>query len=698
MKNKLSLLYVLGFTALSNYVFSQCANSGIGTTSPGAKLEVRGCTNDSTTAALKVANSTDTTNNPILFIRNDNRIGIGTKFPQTMLDVNGTIFSRQGFKFPDGTVQTTATGAGANIWSLGSGQYSIINNLAGGNITNAISSFIGAGLTNTISVTGNNSIILGGQNNYVGDDNSVILSGSGNTIQDPVGMPGPPAESYNFISGGIGNTIHSNTTHSAIIQGYNNSIISGVSNVVILGGTNIAGVQSNTVYMPNICVTSWIGSGDRTLVVDSAGNLRVTQPIILCGGLDPFWKTNGNNVPTGCAPFIGPTSAGFDFIIKTGDLPSNNNFERMRVKETGEVGIGINSPQHNLHLHSDVLIDLGDPNNPILRHANCCLLPDTTLNFDSTGTRFSVSPPSGDVYTSLSTFQITDDLTRPTNLPPTDDNGLIMGMNGRLGFLRMQEIGMNFDISSAGGLSLSGEGNRQVFLGSRGGGQMMLQTGGTSIFMTPTMIRLKVNNQFAIAAISNGNVGIGGILTPTSRLQVQAVDASTTSSAINVTNNTGASLFFVRNDGYVGIGTATPQTTPQAKLDVNGNGYFSGPVAINTATLSNPFPGNGYMLAVKGKIIAEEYVAKLTPWPDYVFKKDYKLKDLNDLDQFIKEKEHLPGIPTATEAEKNGVSLGEMAKIQMEKIEELTLYMIQMNKEIQLLKAENEKLNAKLKK
>ena len=76
----------------------------------------------------------------------------------------------------------------------------------------------------------------------------------------------------------------------------------------------------------------------------------------------------------------------------------------------------------------------------------------------------------------------------------------------------------------------------------------------------------------------------------------------------------------------------------------------------------------------------------------YVFKKNYKLNDLNDLEKFINEKEHLPGMPTAKEVEKNGVALGEIVIKQTEKIEELTLYMIQLNKEVQILKTENEKM------
>lgn len=69
--------------------------------------------------------------------------------------------------------------------------------------------------------------------------------------------------------------------------------------------------------------------------------------------------------------------------------------------------------------------------------------------------------------------------------------------------------------------------------------------------------------------------------------------------------------------------------------------------------------------------------------PDYVFEKSYKLKSLEELDSFIKINGHLPEVPSACDVEKNnGISLGEMSEKQLLKIEELTLYIIEMNKKL----------------
>ncbi len=87
----------------------------------------------------------------------------------------------------------------------------------------------------------------------------------------------------------------------------------------------------------------------------------------------------------------------------------------------------------------------------------------------------------------------------------------------------------------------------------------------------------------------------------------------------------------------------------------------------------------GFRLSVDGKIACEEVLVDLeADWPDYVFQSDYELNSLNEVKQYINEKGHLPGVPSAKEIEDNGIVLGEMNRIQMEKIEELTLYILQL--------------------
>lgn len=93
-----------------------------------------------------------------------------------------------------------------------------------------------------------------------------------------------------------------------------------------------------------------------------------------------------------------------------------------------------------------------------------------------------------------------------------------------------------------------------------------------------------------------------------------------------------------------------------------------------------------------GKIFAKEIEVKANVWADYVFANDYKLKSLEEVEKHIKEKGHLPNIPSAKEVEEQGINVADMDAKLLEKIEELTLYSIEQNKRIQKLESENKTL------
>ncbi|HOX78564.1 MAG TPA: hypothetical protein PLW31_11060 [Bacteroidales bacterium] len=104
----------------------------------------------------------------------------------------------------------------------------------------------------------------------------------------------------------------------------------------------------------------------------------------------------------------------------------------------------------------------------------------------------------------------------------------------------------------------------------------------------------------------------------------------------------------------------------------------SGSVCLGTTT-----EATGYRLNVDGKVICTEVrVEALANWPDYVFGDNYRLMTLAELEQNIKSNGHLPGLPSASHVEANGFELGNMQRILLEKIEELTLYTIEQNKQI----------------
>ncbi|ATP58040.1 hypothetical protein CPT03_16985 [Pedobacter ginsengisoli] len=88
-------------------------------------------------------------------------------------------------------------------------------------------------------------------------------------------------------------------------------------------------------------------------------------------------------------------------------------------------------------------------------------------------------------------------------------------------------------------------------------------------------------------------------------------------------------------------------------------------------------------LSVKGKIRAQEIKVETANWPDYVFAEDYQLPSLQQTEKHIKQKGHLPGIPSAAEVKANGVDLGAMNAKLLQKMEEMTLIMIQLNKKVE---------------
>jgi hypothetical protein len=106
---------------------------------------------------------------------------------------------------------------------------------------------------------------------------------------------------------------------------------------------------------------------------------------------------------------------------------------------------------------------------------------------------------------------------------------------------------------------------------------------------------------------------------------------------------------------------------------------------------------NNKMMRVNGTITATEVTVKTDVWADYVFKPSYKLMPLNQVEQFVKTNNHLPEIPSAAEVQKDGLSLGEMQNKLLQKVEELTLYMIEQQKTINQQNAKIEELEKKLK-
>nr|WP_299073826.1 tail fiber protein [uncultured Allomuricauda sp.] len=202
----------------------------------------------------------------------------------------------------------------------------------------------------------------------------------------------------------------------------------------------------------------------------------------------------------------------------------------------------------------------------------------------------------------------------------------------------------------------------------------------------------------------NGNIGVGTD-NPNSKLEIESLGAHYTSNAslyVKDLTNRGTIIlesvldqptdFVLKNNNRFSWVMSTRTSSDNYALrfypSQNGTSWLSPVLSLETdgnVGIGTTSPDS--KLTVKGDIHAEEVKVDLSvPGPDYVFKKDYDLKPLEEVQNYIKAHGHLPNIPSAPEMEKNGIQLGEMNMKLLEKIEELTLYVIELKKENELIK------------
>ncbi|MBK6330630.1 MAG: hypothetical protein IPF62_08980 [Bacteroidetes bacterium] len=208
---------------------------------------------------------------------------------------------------------------------------------------------------------------------------------------------------------------------------------------------------------------------------------------------------------------------------------------------------------------------------------------------------------------------------------------------------------------------------------------------------------------------NGGSVGVG-TSTPTATLTV-ANAITVGASSVNAVESGRLNFSEVTNlytdTAYCGMGFYYNGSTDQlilqdacglgAKTDIMSWRRIGDKVVIGTVAST---PGI-YKLYVQDGILTERVkvaVDGTANWADYVFAPDYKLMPLEEVEAFVKENKHLPNVPSAEKMVETGIDVATVDAKLMEKIEELTLYMIEMKKEINTLKSENETMKAQLKK
>lgn len=343
--------------------------------------------------------------------------------------------------------------------------------------------------------------------------------------------------------------------------------------------------------------------------------------------------------------------AGVSFWDANGSDIFNNN--------AGNVGIGINAPLAPLHIKNELeALRVEGTNSFISFHDNAGVRKGF---LQSGGNNLYLGTPSTNTTGVLQMY--VKNIPLVTMLP-----------SGSIGFGTSTPV-QKYSFQQAG-IGLTQEG------GPAGAQVGFYATSGSAWLQTHNNFDLyfSTNNGSAQMTLqkATGNVGIGAT-DPTFKLDV--------ADRIRVRTGPGnstAGLWFNNplNTAAISFMGVYDASTTGIYGNVSGWGLLmntnTGNVGIGTTTLTSKFN-------VNGSIRAKEVVVE-TGWADYVFDKKYKLKSLDEVEKFIEKNNHLPGIPSAAEIEKNGLPLGDTQRKMMEKIEELTLYMIELKKEIAILK------------
>ncbi len=297
-----------------------------------------------------------------------------------------------------------------------------------------------------------------------------------------------------------------------------------------------------------------------------------------------------------------------------------------------------------------------------------------TLQYDANEGKWIVKSSSKDAVGSGISFWDTDG----THIYNNNTGNVGIGTNNPYTRLTIES-----PYNTSGWFHIGRNGTDSIVLGESIGG---VSAGlGTS---TPHILRLTSGTLGRIQIIPDGNVIVGdNFVPPFGRFTVRTPNNSW---GISHTSDGGNIIATQIGGTSAGIGTFS-----NTNMRIFSNSLSRIFVAAATGNVGIGTDNPTYKLSVLGNIRSNEVVVE-TGWADYVFDEKYKLPLLSDVEKFIQLNKHLPNIPSAKEVEEKGLHLGDTQKRMMEKIEELTLYMIEANKQLEKTTTELATVKAKL--
>ncbi|MEX1189108.1 MAG: SprB repeat-containing protein [Bacteroidia bacterium] len=405
-----------------------------------------------------------------------------------------------------------------------------------------------------------------------------------------------------------------------------------------------------------------LGGGKHNYMVSDDKGCKITDFTMLKEPERDDWSRSGNVGVDPSSQFIGTT----DFTplaLKT------NGQEVMRIAEDGNVGIGTSAPEYKFDVDGNVRLKQG---------VKLDALPEIpeSLTYEQESTYKSiVLGPNGDLFTT--DFPVATPINNQGECKATMDGNQIISW---------KSIAANPGILHAGTLNcppLVGIGTSQP--------TTTLHVIGDSYIVGNSRTDFKTSASKAVFG-NFGSYSEGNTI-----LSIAAMNMPAGSSALTIDHQTGESesyrYSFVNNVNrdYTKAIVVNQSTASQESFIVYGDG-----TTIIGYDPANPVtPNSSTKLAVMGLLSAREVKVTLGPFPDYVFKPDYKLMEWKQLAEFIRVNGHLPGVMNEKDVEENGgAELGELTRQNLEKIEELFMYMLDMQEKIELLESENLRLKS----